>query len=244
MSGPAVIFRTIHRLRRHAHDLQEQLERIPRQLKAHQAKVTRQEEALHSAQEGIRRLKVEVQSKEKTLKERHGQIAKFQKQRDEATSKKEYDALQTEMSAVRTDVARLEDEILNGIAEGEERTAQLPELERTLKQGKEDLARLEQEAGARRASLAGQLQQVQEQLKAAEADIPPKLREQYNRIVTAKGADALAPVRDRTCSACYTEITVQSSNDLVQDLFVLCKSCGRILYLPEEAARPVPDEAG
>src|SRR6266851_4381340 len=112
MSGPAVIFREIHRLRRHTQNLQEQLERIPRQLKVQQGKAGRQEEVLREAQEALKKLKVTVQTKEKTLKDRHGQIAKYQKQLNEVTSKKEYDALQVEIAGAKADCQRLEDEIL------------------------------------------------------------------------------------------------------------------------------------
>jgi predicted nucleic acid-binding Zn-ribbon protein len=52
-------------------------------------------------------------------------------------------------------------------------------------------------------------------------------------LVAAKGDSAMASVQDRTCSACYTEITAQSQNDLLQERLVFCKNCGRILYLPE-----------
>ncbi len=45
MSGPALVIRDAPRLRRYAHDLQEQINRFPVQLKAQQGKVTRQEEA-------------------------------------------------------------------------------------------------------------------------------------------------------------------------------------------------------
>jgi predicted nucleic acid-binding Zn-ribbon protein len=43
----------------------------------------------------------------------------------------------------------------------------------------------------------------------------------------------MTAVEGQSCAACYTEITAQQYNELKQELFVLCKSCGRILYLPE-----------
>jgi predicted nucleic acid-binding Zn-ribbon protein len=52
-------------------------------------------------------------------------------------------------------------------------------------------------------------------------------------VVGSLGADALAAVQNRTCSSCYTEITAQQYNELLQQQVVLCKACGRILYLPE-----------
>jgi predicted nucleic acid-binding Zn-ribbon protein len=236
MAGPAVVFREIHRWRRNAQNLQEQLERIPRQLKAQQARVARHEEAYRQAQEAIKRLKVSVHEKEVSLKTRGTQIAKHQKQLNEAESKKEYDALQAEVAAERAECQRLEDEILAGMEEGEAKAAQLPELEKAIRQAKEEYARAEQEAGARRAGLEAQLQEALARLKEAEATIPERYREQYRRTVNVKGADALAPVRGRTCSACYTEITVQNLTDLRQEMFLTCKSCGRLLYLPEDEA--------
>ena len=41
----------------------------------------------------------------------------------------------------------------------------------------------------------------------------------------------LAAVKGRTCTHCYTEITAQQFNELHQELYVLCKSCGRIFVL-------------
>ncbi len=52
------------------------------------------------------------------------------------------------------------------------------------------------------------------------------------------GPDGMAAVKNRSCAACSTEITAQSYNELLQEQFVACKSCGRILYLPE-ATQPV-----
>src|SRR5262245_38304518 len=101
MAGPAVLFRVIHRLRRFARDLQEQLDRIPRQLKAQQAKLTRVEEAHRQAKEGVRHWKVKASDTEKLLKGKHGDIARFEKQRDQAGSTKEYEALGHEISHAR-----------------------------------------------------------------------------------------------------------------------------------------------
>ena len=41
----------------------------------------------------------------------------------------------------------------------------------------------------------------------------------------------MSGVQGRTCTACYTEITAQNYNDLLQGNFVICQSCGRMLYL-------------
>ncbi len=239
MAGPAPLFREIHRLRRYGHDLQEQLDRIPRQLKAHQQRVARQEEALRQAQDAIRKLKVTTSDREKELKAWHAKIARYGQQLGEATGKKEYDALQLEIAHARTECDRLEDEGLQALGEIDEKTAELPGLEKALAQAREDLARLEAQIAPRKADLEAQLAGALTELKAVEEQIPDDLRPQYNRTIASLGPDGMAAVVDRSCTACNTAITAQAQFQLDQELFLVCRSCGRILY---QAARTADEE--
>ena len=47
MPGPATLLRELHRMRVHARDLQEALDRLPRQLRAQQGKMGAREETFH-----------------------------------------------------------------------------------------------------------------------------------------------------------------------------------------------------
>jgi len=66
--------------------------------------------------------------------------------------------------------------------------------------------------------------------------MPANVRSTFDRIVRGKGVESFAAVVDRGCASCRTEITAQQYNELLMGGFVLCKSCGRILYLPESKA--------
>jgi predicted nucleic acid-binding Zn-ribbon protein len=81
--------------------------------------------------------------------------------------------------------------------------------------------------------LTEQFDKALAELKDVEASLPAEIRPQYERLVATRGEDGMAAVMNRTCVACYTEITAQMYNDLLAARFVLCKSCGRLLYLPE-----------
>ncbi len=233
MPGPAVILREIHRLRRHAKELQNEIERGPRLLKAQQTKVVKQEEILREAQDALKHLKVAIHEKEVTLRGKNQEIAKHERQLNEATAKKEYDALKAEIASEKRMCQKLEDDILSDMALSEEKAAQLPELEQAVQRAKDEVARFDAANQARIADLTKELTQVRENLQAVEATLPEDMLRDYQRLITARGEDALAPVQSRTCTACYTEITAQNYNELVQAQFVLCKNCGRILYLPE-----------
>jgi uncharacterized protein len=170
--------------------------------------------------------------KEGQLRATLQQIGKHERQLNEAGSKKEYDALKSEIAADKKKCQELEDEILGCMAEIEERTAQLPELEKAVQQAKGEYAEFEKGSQARIQSLTEQLDETLRAVKEIESTLPADVRPQYDRLVAARGEDAMAAVEHRTCMACYTEITAQSYNDLMLSQFVLCKSCGRVLYLP------------
>jgi predicted nucleic acid-binding Zn-ribbon protein len=233
MAGPGQTLRELHRLRCHIRELEEQIARLPRLLSSHQARVANHEEGVRQAQDGIKRLKVTTHEKEVTLKTRNQDIAKHQKQLNQAESKKEYDALQAEIAQERRACSQLEDEILTAMEETEQKTAQLPELEKAVRQAKEEYAELVKGMESRRASLAEQLGHANGQLHEVEATLPEDSRAHYDRLIAYRGEDALAAVAGGTCRACYTEITAQTANQLLMGQFVICKNCGRMLYLPE-----------
>jgi predicted nucleic acid-binding Zn-ribbon protein len=233
MTAPGPILRDLHRLRRHAKNLADEIERLPRQINAQKGKLARAEETQRQAQEAIKKLKVTNTDKEKTLKAKFIDVSKYEKQRDEAAGKKEYDALQHEIAAARQACQQLEDEILAGIMEADEKTAQLPELDKAIKQAKHELDNFDKISAERKKELTGELDRTQAQIKEIDATLPDDVRVQYTRYVTARGEDAMAAVENKICQACYTGITAQQSNELLQGMFVLCKSCGRILYTKE-----------
>lgn len=233
MAGPATILREIHRLKKFAKELQSEIERAPRLLKAQQGKIAGNENSLKEAQDAIKKLKMANHDKESLLKGTEVTIAKHEKQRNEATSKKEYDALQAEITSERKKIRDYEDLILEGMGQIEEATAKLPELEKSIKAAKEQYSTLEKNSQARAGELGQQLEKTLAELKQVEATLPEDIREKIVRVLAARGEDALATVENRTCMACYTEITAQNYNELVQSQLVMCKSCGRALYLPE-----------
>lgn len=233
MAGPADIFREIHRLRRFAKDLQDQLERTPRLITGQKAKLTRQEDAYKEEVEAIKKLKVGIHEKEVLLKSTHTQINKYETQLNTVSTNKEFEALKQEIKHAREKCAQFEEQILIHMTEVDERTAKLPEHEQALKKAREEFARYEKSQTERSAEQKIQLDETLAKLKNADAQIPEEFRQAYQRVINAMGPDAMAAVDGRICKACNTEITHQNYNDLRAGSFFQCKSCARILYLPE-----------
>lgn len=236
MASTAEIMRELHRHRKHASDLSTELDRGPRTLRAHETRVAKQEELLREAQETLKHLKVSIHDKEISLKMKQQEIAKHQKQLNEAGGKKAYDALQLEIANEKKACRKLEDEVLEAMEEVEIRTGKLPELEKEIQRSKQETVKLIDDIQTRRNILTDRLNEMHKKLAEVEASLPEDIRIQYERLVSSRGAEALSLIQGRTCTACYTEITAQNYNDLLQGKFLLCKSCGRILYLPEKPA--------
>jgi len=233
MAGPAPLFRQIHQLRSYAHALKEQLDRLPRQLKAQHARRSAAQAALTASQEKVKHLKVEATTKEKTLKSKLQTIDRYREQLANLQVKKEYDAKQLEIAFATTECGKLEDEILQAMTDGEEEANRIPELEKTLATVTAEVAKFEADVAPRRAMWEGELAAARAKLKEIEPGVPKANRAAFDKTVASMGHDGFASVRGRNCEGCQGEIPQQVRNDLEDDLFVMCRSCGRILYLAE-----------
>jgi predicted nucleic acid-binding Zn-ribbon protein len=234
MAGAIGILRELHRLRRHSASLQEEINRVPLRIRAQQTRLARQEDDLKAAHDVLNHVKVTIRQNEGALKQTHQQIKKYEEQLRLISSKKEYDALQHEIAGEKKKCGELEDAILEGMTTSEEQAARMPELEKALKAGKDELARFETSSRERVAALSEELRRTQAQLKEVEETLPPDVRPTYERLVAVKGEDALSLGKNGTCSACYSALTEQQRNDLAAGRLVTCKSCGRIVYLADE----------
>jgi predicted nucleic acid-binding Zn-ribbon protein len=231
MAGPAAILREIHRLRSHAQALQEKIDYAPRQLKAQQNVVAQRENDLKQGQETVKKLKVGIHDHEVSVKSEHQLIGKYERQLNDITSKKEYDALKHEITGVKEKIKALEDEALTAMMDLEERTAQVPALEEALKKAKAEFAAFEKDYQSRLDEWIKLRDAAMKEIAVEEAKLPNDTRQQYDRAVKAMGADALAAVEGKHCMACNTEITAQLAHNLQLGQFVVCRSCGRFLYL-------------
>ena len=231
MPGPAAILKELHRLRRFIKDLDAQIDQAPRQLGVQQKKLALQEEAAMGAHEHVKQLALQIREKEGSVKAVQTQIKKYEKQLDEASNRKEYDTLKVEIASEQGHIAKHEDEILTMMAEFEEKTAKLPEVDKTAAKAKADFAQFEAAQKERLVRFGADKNRTAEELKAVEATLPEDVRVQYDRLIAAKGLDTLSPVNGRICAACYTEITSQMLSELKREITMLCKNCGRMLYL-------------
>ena len=240
----AELMREIHRLRKFARDLKEQIDRAPLQLKAQQAKVARQQEALNSNAEAIKKLKVTLHEKEVTLKTTHGQIAKHQKQLNEAGVQERI------RRAANGNRQRPRKVYAVGRRkprrDGRERRThrQDSRIGKSRQSGERSLRPVRERIGIAPGVAQATDRRDASQAERGRGERPDQRASVFDRIVKGKGADAFAPVVDRGCGACRTEIIAQQYNELLMGAFVVCKMCGRICTCPNSRRRRTSRNSG
>ncbi len=226
--------RVLHRIHQQLADVRERLERGPKQIKARQANVTRLETEHEAAREQTKQAKVQSDQKQLSLKSGESKIVDLKGKLNTCASNKEYQALQDQIAAAEMANSVLEDEILESFERITTLETGVQEAEKKQASAQADLQALEAKFNEEKTRLESEIERLEGELRAAEADLPADFKVDYERVVRARGADALAKVEQGTCGGCYKQILPNQLAQLAMSQAVFCKSCGRLLYLPED----------
>ncbi len=227
------VLRECHRLRRHLRELQSEIDLGPRVQKIQDQTLAAAEAAHKEAHDAVRRLKLKQKDDEVSLKTTETRLAKLQVDVNSAGSKKEYDLKLTEIATSTQGKSDLEDAVLTGIGDIEDRTAGLPAADAAWKRAQADHAAARQEGVDRLARLKADQVDSAATLATTEAELPVDVAPLYLRLVRQYGPDALAGVHARTCQQCRTTITEAARVSLAGGAFLCCTQCGRGLYPTE-----------
>ena len=225
------ILREAHRLRLHLRELQTEIDLGPRVLKIRQQKLAAEEQAHKDSYEIIKKLKLKQKEDEGALRQTEQRLDKLATDLNTAGSKKEFDAKQHEIEMATTKKGEFEDAILSAMTELEERTANIPAVEKQWADAQAEFAQYQRDAQERLDRLLADQKVCLTQLAEWEAKLPIDIKQQYERLVKAYGPDGLAGLKVRSCQNCRTTITEQSRNNVLSGIFVCCPNCGRGLYV-------------
>lgn len=228
------VLRTLHRIHRSISDLNERLERGPRQIRASQGKLAQKEEELVAAKDALMQTRKKYDQKSLTLKTREQHIVSLQGKLNTCASNKEFQLLKDQINADEKANLVLQDEILEVLEKIDQREDAIKTIEAEIAEAKQNVDEVAKRVRGEQGVLEEDLARVNAERVEAEKDLPADFKREYDRVVNTKGEDALAVVDGDCCTGCHTKITMNHLSDLMLNKPIFCRTCGAFLYLPED----------
>jgi predicted nucleic acid-binding Zn-ribbon protein len=225
--------RVLHQLHQRARALRDRMTSAPKTLAARQAALAARRTELENARKALQDAKIQLKKHEHLLQSVESKIDDLKLKLNQVKKNDEYKALQNQIAHDNAAKSKIEEDILLCYDAIESKTAALAKLENEAKRFAQEVASLEEQTGQQAATHQSQLQEIETALQDAENAIPEDSRDRYRRIVSRYGADALAACEEGSCHGCFTALTPQMVNDLINGELSFCLSCGRLLYLAE-----------
>lgn len=225
--------RVLHRIHRQLRDLQDRLAQGPRQVRSREAALRQAEEKLAQLQEAAKRLQMTIDEKQLVLKSREESINKRRAQLMESKSNKEYQLLLEQIKADEMANSVLTDEILEEMERLDQMKANIAAAKEEVAKAARELEETRKQVAASEPKIKAEIDGLNQERAQHEEKLPPDFREVYERVVRAKADDALAPVDGQYCGGCHQQVPLNNINALLMGKAMLCRSCGRLLYLPE-----------
>lgn len=224
----------IHRLHLQLREVQEQMERGPRQLKIRQQATQQKLADLEAQKQKHKQLRMGADQKSLQLKTNEAKISDLRSKLNQAASNREFDIIRTQIDADTMANSVLEDEILDTLEKVDAAQIGIKQLEQAVATARADEARIAGETEKSLPGLESQISELNQALTVAESNLPPDFVLQYRRLSQAYGAGALAEVEGNICSSCYVSLPPQLAVQVRAGQVIFCKTCGRLLYARRE----------
>jgi predicted nucleic acid-binding Zn-ribbon protein len=182
---------------------------------------------------------------EKDLASAQQRLDKYKDQLMAVKTNDEYHAMQHQIAAARSEVERIEEQVLLNLMDADERATRLKEAEADLRAQEAAVARdraaLEEDiAVARR-----RLEDAARERSALLPEIDPAALELFHRLLKMRQGIAVAAAADGHCTICHVRLRPQVYNTVMRNESIIqCDSCQRILYYAGRATPADGDGAG
>ena len=230
------IMRTLHRIHTQLSDLRARIAAGPRQIATHTAQVEAAEAGRTGVQEDVKKAKMSSDQKQLQLKSAEAKIGDLNGKLNACKTNREYQTLTEQIAADTMATKVLEDEILESLDRVDAIKKTLPAAETAVEAARKVLAETKARVAAEATHLDAEVQRLRGELEATERDLPADIRDLYDRVIKQKGAEGMAPLDGESCGGCYHQITGNMYSELLVGKVVMCRSCGRLLYLPEKTS--------
>jgi uncharacterized protein len=227
------VLRTLHRIHRQLTDLRERLAHGPRQIRAAEVNAQNCENTLAQTKAAAKATRVASDQKQLQLKSGEDKVKDLRRKLNAISSNREYQVLLEQIAADEMANSVLADEVLETLDKVDAFQKNVAEAESVLAAAKQRTGEVRAEVAKEEPSLRSEIARLEAELKKEETALTEEIAQVYHRIVRQKGEDALAAVENQCCGGCNQQVTLNVYSHILMGTPMLCKSCGRLLYVPE-----------
>lgn len=208
----------------------EKIEKIDRKLREMDRQVEEKKAELDSLEKEKRHLKSVIDSENDKIRQK-----KIEESRIESNAA--YRAWEHELAYLKKNLDKHEEKMLIDLEE-------IDSVEEELNRLSEDIEKTKNELLQKKEQLEREMQRSREELEVIRDEkvrvmphISEGVRNQYSRVLRAKGDSGVANLRDEICQGCFSKVPPQISHEVRKnDRIIRCENCGRILvyYEPDQ----------
>ncbi|OYP31154.1 zinc ribbon domain-containing protein [Rhodopirellula sp. MGV] len=224
------LLRRLHSLHLQVSDLESQLARGPRQIKASEAIVQQCEEDLDNARADVRSATMICDEKQLQLKSREDHIEQLKAKLNTAASNKEFNLLKEQIAADEQANSVQSDEILEGLERIDSLNEVVVEAEKVLKSKIAEQEQHTKQVQTRLEKVKSDLEYIREELAKAEKQVPASVKSEYVRLTSSRGDEALAAIEDDSCGGCNQMLTTHMIDRIRLGFLIECPACAAWLY--------------
>lgn len=228
-------------------EAQARLDAVTRDVRIQKRRVADHTEKLQQAQQRHKELQSQYGLLDLDIKSREAHIEKLRTAQQQTHNNREYQALLIEISTRKVDKVKVEEQAFKLLEQIEKAGNDLKELTTILEAETAKLNDAEAKINDRVSELQAEIAQLQPTRDAAAAAVEPKALAAFERMADRYDGEAMAAIvrpdkrrEEYFCAACHMDLVVDVYNRLhTKDDLVFCRSCGRMLYIPDD----LPPEA-
>jgi predicted nucleic acid-binding Zn-ribbon protein len=216
---------------RFVHDREKRRDTVPPDLVQVDREYQEKVQAVAALKAQLTQAELEKRKAEGELADHKEKLKKYQALLRNVQSSREYSAALNEIDGVEKAIRSTEDRFLELEEEIEKARADLDEREKTLPAETEQHEERLKDWRAEQRAINDELASARGEIVLLEAEIPPRDRAEFHRLVDKKRGLALVLVQGNSCSACHVKVRPAAMQILKQGHEVIyCDSCKRILY--------------
>jgi hypothetical protein len=164
-------------------------------------------------------------------------LQKYQQQMMSIKTNKEYDALVSEIDAIKNNISTHETELLQAIERSDGLEKQIEELNARREQIEENNDKQLKILREKIATIGEKMTDKESSRNQIISSIPRPTLSAYERVRRGRGGQAVVAVKKRACGSCFKALTPKKVQDVKRgDRIFTCDHCGALMYWNEEVS--------